>query len=149
MVGYRKTYSWGGGAHCKWFFHNLFLGEGSHLVVCLHIPFWGFRGSSTLSIFYIVLGFCFFLFSETSRKGESIHDVLITIHPENACSDLRYKILVCCNEVIMDKGIWASGRLISSINTWLLCFLGSDTSVTYVTSLIISQNYGLGTNILV
>ena len=106
VIGYRKTYSWGEGSCCKWFLSAACFWERVPIwwSAC-HIPFWCFRGSSTLSIFYVFLGFCFFFFQWDRRKGWITWHVLITIISQNACSDFSLKFLVCCNEVIMDRGI--------------------------------------------
>ena len=57
VIGYRKTYSWGEGSCCKWFLSAACFWERVPIwwSAC-HIPFWCFRGSSTLSIFYVFLG---------------------------------------------------------------------------------------------
>lgn len=86
------------------FFQQLVLGE---------VPIWwsaftshsGVSGAHPHSASFI--SSWVFVFSFSVRPQERVnHDVLITIISPECLLDFSLKFLVCCNEVIMDKGIW-------------------------------------------
>lgn len=106
VVGYRKTYSWGGGGGpvASGFFQQLISGRGfpsGGPPVTFHS---GVSGAHPHSASFMSSWFC--VFQWDLRKGWITWHVLITIISQSACSDFSLKFLVCCKEVVMDRGIW-------------------------------------------